>query len=201
MRTFCPVWIPESRDDATLLLTEKRYSHLSVTGLPLHLETPQSLSPFAGQVVTFTGKLSSLGRREAREVVERLGGIASEDVTTRTTMLVIGAGGVAQPKDDAVDDRGQEPQASQGRTGQPRRRPARSRSSRKMISAAARAWRHPGTCASTFTPSAISLRCIPRSARPGSGTWRSGASSGPSCGRTLKPTPVSRSLRDPAGRG
>jgi tetratricopeptide (TPR) repeat protein len=86
-------------------LTEKRYSRIFLSpGYPLHLETPQSLSPFAGQVVTFTGKLSSLGRREAREVVERLGGIASEDVTTRTTMLVIGAGGVAQPKDDAVDD-------------------------------------------------------------------------------------------------
>jgi tetratricopeptide (TPR) repeat protein len=69
----------------------------------LHLETPQSLSPFAGQVVTFTGQLSSLGRREAREVVERLGGIASEDVTTRTTMLVIGAGGVAQKEDVAED--------------------------------------------------------------------------------------------------
>jgi tetratricopeptide (TPR) repeat protein len=70
----------------------------------LPLETPQSLSAFAGQVVAFTGKLSSLGRREAREVVERLGGIASEDVTTRTTMLVIGSGGVAAAKEDVSED-------------------------------------------------------------------------------------------------
>jgi Tfp pilus assembly protein PilF len=70
----------------------------------LPLETPQTLSPFAGQVVTFTGKLSSLGRREARVMVERLGGIASEEVTTRTTMLVVGAGGVASLKDDIAED-------------------------------------------------------------------------------------------------
>jgi tetratricopeptide (TPR) repeat protein len=69
----------------------------------LAFEASPSLSPFAGQVVTFTGKLSSLGRREARAVVERLGGISSEEVTTRTTMLVIGAGGVAA-KDELPED-------------------------------------------------------------------------------------------------
>lgn len=51
--------------------------------------------PLAGEVVVFTGKLSSLGRRQARDLVIRLGGAAAEDVNARTTMLVIGAEGFA----------------------------------------------------------------------------------------------------------
>jgi tetratricopeptide (TPR) repeat protein len=42
-------------------------------------------------VVVFTGRLSSLGRREAQALVIRLGGTASDEVTARTTMLVVGA--------------------------------------------------------------------------------------------------------------
>ncbi len=52
-------------------------------------------SPFHGQVVVFTGKLASVGRRQAGETVERLGGVVADDVTARTTMLVVGAGGVS----------------------------------------------------------------------------------------------------------
>ncbi|HXH05529.1 MAG TPA: tetratricopeptide repeat protein [Vicinamibacterales bacterium] len=50
-------------------------------------------APFAGQLVVFTGRLSSLGRREARELVEALGGRTADDVTAATTMLVVGAEG------------------------------------------------------------------------------------------------------------
>ena len=39
----------------------------------------------------FTGRLASVGRREAGSVVERLGGQAAQEVTARTTMLVVGA--------------------------------------------------------------------------------------------------------------
>ena len=46
--------------------------------------------PFAGHVVVFTGRLASVGRREASAVVERLGGQAAQEVTARTTMLVVG---------------------------------------------------------------------------------------------------------------
>src|SRR5262245_14041232 len=46
--------------------------------------------PLRGETVVFTGKLWSLGRKEARAVVERLGGIADEEVTLRTTLLVMG---------------------------------------------------------------------------------------------------------------
>jgi tetratricopeptide (TPR) repeat protein len=41
----------------------------------------------------FTGKLSSLGRRDARALVTRLGGSTAEDVNAKTTILVIGAEG------------------------------------------------------------------------------------------------------------
>jgi tetratricopeptide (TPR) repeat protein len=69
----------------------------------LPLET-RTLLPFAGQVVVFTGRLSSVGRREARDLVERLGGSAADDVTARTTMLVIGAEGFGPARDEAAED-------------------------------------------------------------------------------------------------
>jgi tetratricopeptide (TPR) repeat protein len=47
--------------------------------------------PFHGETVVFTGKLWSFGRKEARALVERLGGAAEGDVTVRTTLLVVGA--------------------------------------------------------------------------------------------------------------
>ena len=46
--------------------------------------------PLSGQLVVFTGKLSSLGRKEARALVARLGGATANDVNARTTMLVVG---------------------------------------------------------------------------------------------------------------
>ena len=47
--------------------------------------------PFIDEVVVFTGKLSMLGRKEAQALVIRLGGSASDEVTARTTMVVVGA--------------------------------------------------------------------------------------------------------------
>ena len=45
---------------------------------------------FGGETVVFTGKLWALSRKDARNIVERLGGIADDDVTLRTTLLVVG---------------------------------------------------------------------------------------------------------------
>lgn len=60
---------------------------------------PQQHSPrgneFAAQVVVFSGRLASVGRREARQLVERLGGAVADAVTTRTTMLVVGSDGAS----------------------------------------------------------------------------------------------------------
>ncbi len=46
-----------------------------------------------GEHVAFTGKLSSLSRRDAKRLVTRLGGVPMDEVSSRTTMLVVGAEG------------------------------------------------------------------------------------------------------------
>ena len=46
--------------------------------------------PLSGQLVVFTGKLSTLGRKAARALVAQLGGATGDDVNARTTMLVVG---------------------------------------------------------------------------------------------------------------
>src|SRR5207248_2397620 len=56
-------------------------------------------TPLAGQLVVFTGKLSSLGRRDARALVARLGGETADDVNAKTTMLVVGAEGFGPATD------------------------------------------------------------------------------------------------------
>ena len=61
------------------------------------LPGPQSL---AGQLVVFTGKLSSLGRKDARALVTRLGGATADDVSQRTTILVVGDEGFGPSTDD-----------------------------------------------------------------------------------------------------
>ena len=55
--------------------------------------SPDPAQPLSGQLVVFTGKLSSLGRKDARALVSRLGGATADDVNAKTTMLVIGAEG------------------------------------------------------------------------------------------------------------
>ena len=59
--------------------------------------------PFDGQFVVFTGKLSSLGRKDARALVARLGGATSDDINAKTTMLVIGAEGFGSLTDEHRD--------------------------------------------------------------------------------------------------
>jgi tetratricopeptide (TPR) repeat protein len=49
-------------------------------------------APLRGKTVVFTGKLWSFGRKEARGLVESLGGACDDEVTIRTTLLVVGAG-------------------------------------------------------------------------------------------------------------
>ena len=59
-------------------------------------------SSLAEQLVVFTGKLSSLGRRDARALVARLGGATADDVNAKTTMLVVGAEGFGPTPQDSL---------------------------------------------------------------------------------------------------
>jgi tetratricopeptide (TPR) repeat protein len=58
-----------------------------------YVQREQSSQPLAGHLVVFTGKLSTLGRKDARALVARLGGATADEVNARTTMLVIGGEG------------------------------------------------------------------------------------------------------------
>jgi tetratricopeptide (TPR) repeat protein len=55
----------------------------------LPFDSPQPV--LRGETVVFAGKLWSLGRKDRRALVEQLGGTFDEDVTLRTTILVVGA--------------------------------------------------------------------------------------------------------------
>jgi tetratricopeptide (TPR) repeat protein len=57
-----------------------------------------------GQLVVFTGKLSSLGRKDARALVAKLGGATADEVNARTTMLVIGTEGSGSGLRDDPED-------------------------------------------------------------------------------------------------
>jgi tetratricopeptide (TPR) repeat protein len=56
--------------------------------------------PLSGQLVVFTGKLSSLGRKDACALVARLGGATADEVNARTTMVVVGAEGFGSAQPD-----------------------------------------------------------------------------------------------------
>src|SRR5216117_992355 len=67
--------------------------------------SPDLPHPLAGHVVVFTGKLSSLGRKDARALVARLGGATADDVNAKTTMLVVGAEGFGSPPQSESRDK------------------------------------------------------------------------------------------------
>jgi tetratricopeptide (TPR) repeat protein len=75
--------------------------------LPSPSPDPPGHRPLEGQLVVFTGKLSSLQRRDARALVVRLGGGTCDEVNAKTTMLVVGAEGFgsesAGPGESAPD--------------------------------------------------------------------------------------------------
>jgi tetratricopeptide (TPR) repeat protein len=57
--------------------------------VPQHVSAPDH--PFTGEHVALAGRLSVLARRDARRLIERLGGTVSAEVTPQTTVVVAGA--------------------------------------------------------------------------------------------------------------
>lgn len=70
---------------------ERRIGYSNMTQVSAPNDQPPTELAFSGHTVVFTGKLASVGRREARELVEQLGGLAADEVTAQTTILVVGA--------------------------------------------------------------------------------------------------------------
>jgi hypothetical protein len=58
---------------------------------------------FAGEVVTFVGRLLTVSRRRAAEVVAELGGVSDPDLGPRTTMVVVGADASTTPAGGDAD--------------------------------------------------------------------------------------------------
>jgi hypothetical protein len=54
--------------------------------------SPTRRHPLAGQTLAFSGRLLSLGRRQARTLAERLGAMVVDEVSSQTTLLVVAEG-------------------------------------------------------------------------------------------------------------
>ena len=55
------------------------------------MSTPSAEHPFSGQQVSLVGRLTLFSKRDARALVERLGGVFSTNLTPRSTIIVTGA--------------------------------------------------------------------------------------------------------------
>jgi tetratricopeptide (TPR) repeat protein len=77
---------------------------------PSNLEVEARAAVFAGQLVVFSGRLATLSRKDAHARVQQLGGAWADEVTSRTTMVVIGAAsyGPGRARDASGDDAQQE---------------------------------------------------------------------------------------------
>jgi DNA ligase (NAD+) len=66
-------------------------ARLLAGGVELRNPAPTSTTgAFAGQTIVFTGTLESLGRAEAKQIVEDQGGKVASSISAKTTYLVIG---------------------------------------------------------------------------------------------------------------
>ena len=119
---------------------------------------------FAGHVVSFAGKLASIGRREAQALIQALGGEPSDDVTSRTTMLVVGDS-AAREDDSSKLRRAEQVNA---------KAPEQIRIISEANSAGWPALRPATRCGARTTAYATSAACIRASPKNICGIWRGG---------------------------
>ena len=86
--------------------------------MPLASTHSPDAQPLAGQLVVFTGKLSSLGRKDAAALVAQLGGATSDDVNAKTTMVVVGDAGFGSVDRSQKLKKAEELNAQAGQAGE-----------------------------------------------------------------------------------
>ena len=70
---------------------QKIIQGLKETGVKLEEKVATAKLPLAGQEFVITGRLEAFSRQEAEEKIKALGGTAKDNVTKKTTYLVVGA--------------------------------------------------------------------------------------------------------------
>jgi TolA-binding protein len=108
---------------------------------------------FGGEVVTFVGRLLTMSRKQAAEIVARHGGVWEPDVTPRTTLVVAGAEAPG-------------PAVANGADPEPDRRIRRAADRAQETGASPRIVSEDEFCerAGTLTPTALRTQHYPRSA-------------------------------------
>lgn len=61
-----------------------------INGMHVTVSEIDDSNPLFGKIIVFTGELSSMGRKDAFQIVLNLGGIPSNSVTKKTSFLVVG---------------------------------------------------------------------------------------------------------------
>lgn len=83
-------------DFCQLFNTKSSRYHTSLASVTATVDDIDETNPIYGKIVVFTGSLSSMGRKEAFQIVANLGGIPKDSVAKTTNFLVIGDSDFAQ---------------------------------------------------------------------------------------------------------
>ena len=75
------------RDEQNLIILEKLKEAGVITK---NLEEEKQGDAFLGEIVVLTGKLNFMGRREASDLIKKLGGTTQSSVTNSTTLVIAG---------------------------------------------------------------------------------------------------------------
>ncbi|MDU5282492.1 MAG: helix-hairpin-helix domain-containing protein, partial [Dialister sp.] len=75
------------RDEQNLIILEKLKEAGVITK---NLKEEKQGDAFLGEIVVLTGKLNLMGRREASDLIKKLGGTTQSSVTNSTTLVIAG---------------------------------------------------------------------------------------------------------------